>query len=110
VQDATSVAVKPGSRAGPSPQACAISIGGSTYRALVLGVPSIWLGVLSACFAVAPLTLAVSLGQAVERLGLRLGRDGGGRRGGVPGRAATELQIRPRPGADHALRSADLRP
>jgi len=43
----------------------------STYRALELGVPPIWLGVLSACFAVAPLILAVPSGQAVDRFGER---------------------------------------
>jgi MFS family permease len=43
----------------------------STYRALELGVPATWLGVLSACFAVAPLVLAVPSGQAVDRFGER---------------------------------------
>jgi MFS family permease len=43
----------------------------STYRALELGVPATWLGVLSACFAVAPLILAVPSGQAVDRFGER---------------------------------------
>jgi MFS family permease len=43
----------------------------STYRALELGVPAAWLGVLSACFAVAPLILAVPSGQAVDRFGER---------------------------------------
>jgi MFS family permease len=43
----------------------------STYRALELGVPAAWLGVLSACFAVAPLVLAVPSGQAVDRFGER---------------------------------------
>ncbi|MET1074646.1 MAG: MFS transporter [Umezawaea sp.] len=43
----------------------------STYRALELGVPSAWLGVLSAAFAVAPLLLAIPSGQAVDRLGER---------------------------------------
>jgi MFS family permease len=43
----------------------------STYRALELGVPATWLGVLSACFAVAPLILAVPSGHAVDRFGER---------------------------------------
>ncbi|MCE7000717.1 MFS transporter [Saccharothrix sp. S26] len=43
----------------------------STYRALELGVPTGWLGVLSAGFAVAPLVLAIPSGQAVDRLGER---------------------------------------
>jgi MFS family permease len=43
----------------------------STYRALELSVPATWLGVLSACFAVAPLVLAVPSGQAVDRFGER---------------------------------------
>lgn len=43
----------------------------STYRALELGVPSAWLGVLSAAFAAAPLVLAIPSGQAVDRLGER---------------------------------------
>lgn len=43
----------------------------STYRALELGVPAAWLGVLSACFAVAPLVLAVPAGTAVDRFGER---------------------------------------
>ena len=38
----------------------------STYRALELGVPATWLGVLSASFAIAPLVLAVPSGQSVE--------------------------------------------
>jgi MFS family permease len=43
----------------------------STYRALELDVPAVWLGVLSACFAVAPLILALPSGQAVDRFGER---------------------------------------
>jgi MFS family permease len=43
----------------------------STYRALELGVPATWLGVLSASFAIAPLVLAVPSGQAVDRVGER---------------------------------------
>jgi MFS family permease len=43
----------------------------STYRALELGIPATWLGVLSACFAVAPLILAVPSGHAVDRFGER---------------------------------------
>jgi MFS family permease len=42
-----------------------------TYRALELGVPTAWLGVLSASFAVAPLLLAVPSGHAVDRVGER---------------------------------------
>ncbi|MEV1118476.1 MFS transporter [Actinosynnema sp. NPDC049800] len=43
----------------------------STYRALELGVPTGWLGLLSAGFAIAPLVLAIPSGQAVDRLGER---------------------------------------
>lgn len=43
----------------------------ATYRALELGVPTGWLGVLSAGFAVAPLVLAIPSGHAVDRLGER---------------------------------------
>ncbi|MFJ6676673.1 MFS transporter [Actinosynnema sp. NPDC091369] len=43
----------------------------STYRALELGVPTGWLGVLSAGFAMAPLVLAIPSGQAVDRVGER---------------------------------------
>jgi MFS family permease len=43
----------------------------STYRALELGVPAAWLGVLSASFAIAPLLLALPSGQAVDRFGER---------------------------------------
>jgi MFS family permease len=43
----------------------------STYRALELGVPVAWLGVLSASFAIAPLVLAVPSGHAVDRFGER---------------------------------------
>jgi MFS family permease len=43
----------------------------STYRALELGVPASWLGVLSASFAIAPLVLAVPSGHAVDRFGER---------------------------------------
>jgi MFS family permease len=43
----------------------------STYRALELGVPAAWLGVLSASFAFAPLVLAVPSGHAIDRLGER---------------------------------------
>jgi MFS family permease len=43
----------------------------STYRALELGVPTTWLGVLSASFAIAPLVLAVPSGHAVDRFGER---------------------------------------
>ncbi len=43
----------------------------TSYRALELGVPATWLGVLSGCFAVAPLVLAVPAGQIVDRVGER---------------------------------------
>jgi MFS family permease len=43
----------------------------STYRALDLDVPSAWLGILGASFAVVPLVLAVPSGQAVDRFGDR---------------------------------------
>ncbi|MGC1209857.1 MAG: MFS transporter, partial [Micromonospora sp.] len=43
----------------------------STYRALDLDVPSAWLGVLGASFAVVPLVLAVPSGHAVDRFGER---------------------------------------
>jgi MFS family permease len=43
----------------------------TTYRALELGIPAAWLGVLSASFAIAPLMLAVPSGQAVDRFGER---------------------------------------
>jgi MFS family permease len=43
----------------------------ATYRAIELEVPALWLGVLSASFAVAPLLLALPSGQAVDRLGER---------------------------------------
>lgn len=40
-----------------------------SYRALELDVPAAWLGVLAASFAVAPLALALPVGQAVDRFG-----------------------------------------
>ena len=43
----------------------------SAYQALDLGVPSAWLGVLGASFAVVPLVLAVPSGHAVDRFGER---------------------------------------
>lgn len=43
----------------------------TSYRALELGVPATWLGVLSGCFAVVPLVLAVPAGQIVDRVGER---------------------------------------
>ncbi|WP_432514953.1 MFS transporter [Kineococcus sp. SYSU DK001] len=43
----------------------------STYRALELDVTSQWLGALSACFAVAPLFLALPSGALVDRWGER---------------------------------------
>ena len=42
-----------------------------TYRALELDVPSQWLGVIAASFAVVPLLLAVPIGIAVDRYGER---------------------------------------
>jgi MFS family permease len=43
----------------------------AAYRALELAVPTAWLGVLGACFAVVPLVLAVLSGQATNRFGER---------------------------------------
>ena len=43
----------------------------SAYRAIELGVPAAWLGVLTASFAVVPLFLAVPSGQATDRFGER---------------------------------------
>ena len=43
----------------------------TSYRALELDVPAAWLGVLSASFAVAPLALALPVGQAADRFGER---------------------------------------
>ncbi|MET7395708.1 MFS transporter [Dactylosporangium sp. NPDC005572] len=43
----------------------------TTYRAIELHVPALWLGLLSASFAAAPLLLAVPTGRAVDRLGER---------------------------------------
>jgi len=43
----------------------------STYRALELDVPVAWLGALSACFAVAPLLLAIPCGSVADRVGER---------------------------------------
>lgn len=43
----------------------------TTYRAIELDVPALWLGVLSASFAVVPLLVAVPSGQAVDRFGER---------------------------------------
>src|SRR5688572_20079646 len=43
----------------------------TTYRAIELEVPTFWLGLLSASFAVVPLVLAVPSGQAVDRFGER---------------------------------------
>lgn len=40
-----------------------------SYRALELDVPAAWLGFLAASFAVAPLALALPVGQAVDRFG-----------------------------------------
>jgi MFS family permease len=42
-----------------------------SYRAIELGVPVSWLGVLAAGFAVAPLLVAVSVGTVVDRRGER---------------------------------------
>ncbi|MDI2027695.1 MFS transporter [Saccharopolyspora sp. TS4A08] len=43
----------------------------TTYRALELGVPASWLGVLSGSFALVPLVLALPAGHIVDRLGER---------------------------------------
>ncbi|WP_238005680.1 MFS transporter [Dactylosporangium sp. AC04546] len=43
----------------------------STYRAIELHVPALWLGLLSASFAAAPLLLAVPAGHAADRFGER---------------------------------------
>ncbi|MER6987689.1 MFS transporter [Saccharopolyspora hirsuta] len=43
----------------------------TTYRALELGVPASWLGVLSGSFALVPLVLALPAGHLVDRLGER---------------------------------------
>ncbi|RRO20775.1 MFS transporter [Saccharopolyspora rhizosphaerae] len=43
----------------------------TTYRAIELGVPASWLGVLSGSFAVVPLLLALPAGHVVDRLGER---------------------------------------
>ncbi|WP_433441129.1 MFS transporter [Nonomuraea sp. CA-141351] len=42
-----------------------------SYRAIELGVPSAWLGVLGASFALAPLLLALPAGHAADRYGER---------------------------------------
>jgi MFS family permease len=47
------------------------------YRAIELDVPTHWLGVLGATFAVVPLILAVPSGQLVDRLGERVVMIGG---------------------------------
>jgi MFS family permease len=43
----------------------------AAYRALELGIPTMWLGVLSASFALAPLVLAIPTGRVVDRFGER---------------------------------------
>ncbi|MEV0810360.1 MFS transporter [Micromonospora sp. NPDC050200] len=43
----------------------------TSYRALELGVPAAWLGVVSASFAVLPLLAAVLVGRATDRRGER---------------------------------------
>ena len=43
----------------------------TTYRAIEFGTPGAWLGVLSACFAFAPLLLALPSGALTDRLGER---------------------------------------
>ncbi|MCW3815898.1 MFS transporter [Micromonospora sp. DR5-3] len=43
----------------------------TSYRALELGVPAAWLGVISASFAVLPLLAAVLIGRATDRHGER---------------------------------------
>ncbi|MGW3353709.1 hypothetical protein ACWDA3_61480 [Nonomuraea rubra] len=42
-----------------------------SYRAIELGVPPAWLGVLGASFALAPLLLALPAGHAADRYGER---------------------------------------
>ncbi|WP_113702296.1 MFS transporter [Nonomuraea lactucae] len=42
-----------------------------SYRAIELDVPAAWLGVLGACFAIAPLVLALPAGHAADRYGER---------------------------------------
>ncbi|MEV0618715.1 MFS transporter [Nonomuraea sp. NPDC050404] len=42
-----------------------------SYRAIELGVPSAWLGLLGASFAIAPLLLALPAGHAADRYGER---------------------------------------
>ncbi|MEV0972546.1 MFS transporter [Microtetraspora glauca] len=42
-----------------------------SYRAIELDVPAVWLGVLSASFAIAPLVLAIPAGHAADRVGER---------------------------------------
>ncbi|WP_188188414.1 MFS transporter [Nonomuraea sp. SYSU D8015] len=42
-----------------------------SYRAIELDVPTAWLGVLGACFALAPLLLALPAGHAADRYGER---------------------------------------
>ncbi|GAA1313106.1 hypothetical protein [Saccharothrix xinjiangensis] len=44
----------------------------ASYRALELGVPASWLGVLSASFALVPLVPALPAGHVVDRVGERL--------------------------------------
>jgi len=41
----------------------------AAYRAIELGLPAQWLGILSASYAVIPLIIALPSGQAVDRLG-----------------------------------------
>ena len=43
----------------------------TTYRAIELDTPSAWLGALSACFALAPVLLALPSGALADRLGER---------------------------------------
>lgn len=43
----------------------------SAYRAIEIGVPTAWLGLLAASFAIVPLLIAVPTGQATDRWGER---------------------------------------
>ncbi len=43
----------------------------TSYRAIELGVPVFWLGVLSASFALVPLLVAIPSGRATDRIGER---------------------------------------
>ena len=43
----------------------------TSFRAIELGVPVVWLGALSACFAIVPLLVAIPSGRAIDRVGER---------------------------------------